>query len=91
MGRVLLASSQDVLESVQCLVHINWHQKCDGSVYIFPLEFNPDVYCCLHVDCDEAFGSEGVLKMVSILCREISDTEIIDHQTEKCFLAVMDP
>ena len=29
--------------------------------------------------------------MVSILCRAILDTEIIDHQTEKCFLAVMDP
>ena len=28
--------------------------------------------------------------MVSILCRAILDTEIIDHQTEKCFLAVMD-
>ena len=29
--------------------------------------------------------------MVSILCREILDTEIIDHQTEKCFPAVMYP
>ena len=29
--------------------------------------------------------------MVNILCREILDTEIIDHQTEKCFLAVMYP
>ena len=29
--------------------------------------------------------------MVSILCTAILDTEIIDHQTEKCFLAVMDP
>ena len=29
--------------------------------------------------------------MVSILCRAILDTEIVDHQTEKCFLAVMDP
>ena len=29
--------------------------------------------------------------MVSILCITIFDAEIIDHQTEKCFLAVMDP
>ena len=29
--------------------------------------------------------------MVSILCRAILDTEIIDHQTEKCFPAVMHP
>ena len=29
--------------------------------------------------------------MVSILCREILDIEIIDHQTEKCFPAVMYP
>ena len=29
--------------------------------------------------------------MVSILCREILDTEIIDHQTKKCFLAIMHP
>ena len=29
--------------------------------------------------------------MVSILCRAILDTESIDHQTEKCFPAVMHP
>ena len=29
--------------------------------------------------------------MVSILCRSILDTEIIDHQTEKFFPAVMEP
>ena len=29
--------------------------------------------------------------MVSILCREILDTEIINHQNEKCFLAVNNP
>ena len=60
IGRVLLASSQDVLESVQCLAQINWHQQYDGSVHIVPLEFNPNVYCRFHVDCDELFGYEGV-------------------------------
>ena len=29
--------------------------------------------------------------MVIILCRAILDTEIIEHQTEKCFLVVMYP
>ena len=29
--------------------------------------------------------------MVSILCRAILDTEIIDHQTEKFFSSVMHP
>ena len=29
--------------------------------------------------------------MVSILCRAILDTEIINHHTEECFPAVMDP
>ena len=29
--------------------------------------------------------------MVSIFCRAILDTEIINHQTEKCFPAVMHP
>ena len=29
--------------------------------------------------------------MVSILCRAILDTEIMDHRTEKCFPAVMHP
>ena len=29
--------------------------------------------------------------MVNILCRAILDTEIINHQNEKCFLSVMDP
>ena len=29
--------------------------------------------------------------MVSIRCRAILDTEIINHQTEKCFPAVMHP
>ena len=29
--------------------------------------------------------------MVSILCRAILDTEIINHQIEKCFPAVMRP
>ena len=29
--------------------------------------------------------------MVRILCRATLNTEIIDHQTENCFLAVMDP
>ena len=58
--RVILASSQYKLESVQCLVHITWHRKFDGSVHIVPREFNPNVYCLFHVDCDEVFGSEGV-------------------------------
>ena len=29
--------------------------------------------------------------MAKILCRAIFDTEITNHQTEKCFLDVMDP
>ena len=62
MRRVLFASSEDVLESVQFLVYITWHQQCDGSVHIVPLEFNTNVYCRFHVDCDELFGSEGFLK-----------------------------
>ena len=60
-------------------------------MHIVPREFNPNVYCRFHFDCGEVFGSEGVYEMVSILCRAILDTEIIDHQTKKCFIAVMDP
>ena len=60
-------------------------------MHIIPREFNPNIYCCVHVDCDEVFGSEGVLKIASILCRVILDTEIINHQTEKCFPAGMPP
>ena len=60
-------------------VHITCHRQCDSSVHIVPREFNPNVYCRFHVDCDDLFGSVGVWKMVSILCRAILDTEIIDH------------
>ena len=72
-------------------MYITGNGQCDCSVQIIPLELNTNVYCCVHVDGDEVLGSEGVLKMVSILCRAILDTEIIYHQTEKCFPAVMDP
>ena len=60
-------------------------------MHIIPREFNPNVYCRCHINCDKVFGSEGVLKMVSTLCREILDTEITEHQTENCFPAVMHP
>ena len=72
-------------------MHITWHRQCDSSVHIVPCEFNPNVYFRFHVDCDELFGYEGVLKKFSILCRAILDIEIVNHQTEKCFLDVMDP
>ena len=72
-------------------MYITGHGQCDCSVNITPLEINPNVYCRVHVDGDEVLGSEGVLKIFSILCRVILDTEIIDHQTEKCFPAVMHP
>ena len=48
---------KDVLESMQCLVHITCHRQCVGSVYISLREFNPNVYCRFHVDCDKVIGS----------------------------------
>ena len=59
MRRVLFASSEDVMESVKCFLYITGHGQYDSSVHIIPCEFNPNVYCRVHVDCDEVFGSEG--------------------------------
>ena len=60
MRRVLFASSEDVLESMQYFLYITGHGQCESSVHIIPRTINPNVYCCVHVDGDEVLGYEGV-------------------------------